>query len=113
LTSGKLILLHRQTRIQIPYLRVRSEYIGRIWNWAAYQRGLWHVSKCTPDDNLLAQKFFQQAMDLDSSFSGAYGGLAIAHGQAIGFQTRGLPETLSSIEVLARRAVALDGTDAL
>jgi adenylate cyclase len=64
---------------------------GSLDAWAAYQRGLWHVSKCTPNDNLLAQKFFQQAMDLDPSFSGAYGGLAIAHGQAIGFQNTRSP----------------------
>jgi hypothetical protein len=47
---------------------------GSLDAWAACQRGLWYVSKCTPGDNLLAQKFFQQAIDLDSSFSGAYGG---------------------------------------
>src|SRR5215472_2251789 len=37
--------------------------------WAAYQRGLWHLSKSTPEDNSLAQKFFQQAMDLDPDLS--------------------------------------------
>src|SRR5271163_3282003 len=49
---------------------------GSLDAWAAYQRGLWHVSKYTPDDNALAQRFFQQAIDLDPTFSGAYGGLA-------------------------------------
>jgi adenylate cyclase len=81
--------------------------------WAAYQRGLWHVSKATSHDISLAEQFFQQAIDLDPTFSGAYGGLAMAQGQAADdFQTRNLPETLSSIEALARRAVALDGADA-
>jgi hypothetical protein len=44
----------------------------------------------------------------------AYGALALAHSQATEFQTRGLPETLSSAVglALARRAVALDGADA-
>jgi adenylate cyclase len=36
----------------------------------------------------------------------------MAQGQAAEFQKRGLPETLSSVEALARRAVALDGADA-
>jgi len=85
---------------------------GSLDAWAAYQRGLWHVSKATPDDNALAQNFFQEAIDLDPNFSGAYGGLALAQNQEVEFGTRGLPETLSSVEALARRAVALDGPDA-
>jgi adenylate cyclase len=80
--------------------------------WAAYQRGLWHSSKFTPDDNALAQKFLQQAIDLDPNFSGSYVGLAFAQIQANDFGTLGLPEALSSIAALARRAVALDGADA-
>jgi adenylate cyclase len=43
---------------------------GSLDAWAAYQRGLWHASKATPDDNALAQKFFQQAIDLDPTISG-------------------------------------------
>ena len=80
--------------------------------WAAYQRGLWHLSKSTPHDNALAQKFLKQAIDLDPDFSGSYAGLARAQLEANDFGTSGLPETLSSVEALARRAVALDGADA-
>jgi len=80
---------------------------GSLDAWAAYQRGLWHVSKYTPDDNALAQRFFQQAIDLDPTFSGAYGGLAGAQSQAADFQG-----SFSSAEALACRAVALDGADA-
>jgi adenylate cyclase len=85
---------------------------GSLDAWAAYQRGLWHVSKATPDDNALAQKFFQQAIDLDPNFSGAYGGLALALQAAPNFERRGLLETLSSAEAVARQAVALDGGNA-
>src|SRR5271165_4712451 len=85
---------------------------GSLDAWAAYQRGLWHLSKYTVDDSTLAQRFFQQAIDFDPTFAGSYTGLAMAQGQAADFQTRGLPETLSSFEALARRAVALDGSDA-
>jgi hypothetical protein len=38
--------------------------------WAAYQRGLWHLTKATADDNEVAQRHFEQAIDLDPSFSG-------------------------------------------
>jgi adenylate cyclase len=82
--------------------------------WTAYQRGLWHLGKNVAADNALAQKFFQQAIALDPNFGGGYRGLAYAQFQAAagGLQTRSLPEAQSSAETLARRAVALDGTDA-
>src|SRR6202035_4946307 len=51
---------------------------GSLDAWAAYQRGLSHLNKSPPDDNSLAEKFFQQAIDFDPNFSGAYGGLALA-----------------------------------
>jgi adenylate cyclase len=86
---------------------------GSLDAWGAYQRGLWHWSKFGADDNVLAQKFFQQAIDLDPTFGGGYRGLAMAQVVAAsGFQTCNLAETLTSAEALARRAVALDGADA-
>jgi adenylate cyclase len=81
--------------------------------WAAYQRGLWHLSEASPDDNTIAQKFFRQAIDLDPTFAGGYSGLALAQLQAAAvYQKLGLLEAQSSAEALARRAVALDGADA-
>jgi adenylate cyclase len=81
--------------------------------WAAYQRGLWHLSEANPDDNTIAQKFFQQAIDLDPTFAGGYSGLALAQLQAAAvYQKLGLLEAQSSAEAVARRAVALDGADA-
>ena len=81
--------------------------------WAAYQRGLWHLSEANPDDNTIAQKFFRQAIDLDPTFAGGYSGLALAQLQAAAvYQKLGLLEAQSSAEALSRRAVALDGADA-
>jgi adenylate cyclase len=81
--------------------------------WAAYQRGLWHLSEANPDDNTIAQKFFRQAIDLDPTFAGGYSGLALAQLQAAAvYQKLGLLEAQSSADALARRAVALDGGDA-
>ena len=85
---------------------------GSLDAWTAYQRGLWHVSKRTAEDNALAEKFFQQAVDLDPNFAGGYGGLAIVEDQSLEFRRRGLFDTLSSSEFLARRAVSLGGGDA-
>jgi adenylate cyclase len=81
--------------------------------WAAYQRGLWHLSEANPDDNTIAQRFFQQAIDLDPTFAGGYSGLALAQLQAAAvYQKLGLLEAQNSAEALSRRAVALDGADA-
>jgi adenylate cyclase len=81
--------------------------------WAAYQRGLWHFSKGTLGDNALAQKFFQQAIDLDPSFAGSFTGLTYAHWRAAGvFGTQNLAEAEDLAEGLVRRAVALDANDA-
>jgi adenylate cyclase len=85
---------------------------GSLDAWGAYQRGLWHLSKYSADGNALAQRFFQQAIDVDPSFSGGYGGLARAQSLAADFHGRGLPELLNSAEALARQAIALDGADA-
>jgi len=79
--------------------------------WAAYQRGLWHLSKATPNDNSLAEKFFQQTIDLDPNFSGGYQGLAFTQNQTR-HSWRSLLEGLNAIEALARRAVALDPANA-
>jgi adenylate cyclase len=81
--------------------------------WASFQRGLWHLGKFTPDDSAIAEKFFQQARQLDANFAGAYWGLAKAQiiSAAI-FQKRNLAETLISANALTRQAAALDTADA-
>jgi len=86
---------------------------GTLDAWAAYQRGLWHLSVFSPDDTALAEKFFTHAIQLDPTFAGGYRGLAVAqYRAAVVFQKQGLSEALSSIGALARRAIALDGSDA-
>jgi adenylate cyclase len=86
---------------------------GSLDAWAAYQRGLWHFSKGTPDDNTLAERFFQRAIDLNPSFAGGYTGLADAQTRAAGvYGRRTLSEIQQTVFALARRAVTLDGNDA-
>src|SRR5258708_23189696 len=81
--------------------------------WAAYQRGLWHLSKATADDDATAEKFFKQAIDLDPTFSGGYGALALYQLQTAAlYQKLDLSTAQRSAEALARRAVAVDGADA-
>jgi len=86
---------------------------GSLDAWAAYQRGLWHLSKASEEDNALAEQFFQRAIDLDPIFVGGYTGLAAALNRAGNmFETRDPAEAQSAEEAAARRAVALDGGDA-
>jgi adenylate cyclase len=81
--------------------------------WGAYQRGLWHVSKFSKEDNALAQECFRQAIELDPNFRGGYRGLAVAVIQAAGgYLASGQEELGKEAEALARRAVELDGSDA-
>jgi adenylate cyclase len=81
--------------------------------WAAFQRGLWHLSKATPDDDAIAQDLFRQSIDLDPTFAGSYSALALVQLQAAAIYQKLDPgEAQSSAEALARRAVALDGADA-
>ena len=81
--------------------------------WAAYQRGLWHLSKATPEDDATAEGFFKQAIDLDPNFAGGYSALALYQLQAAAiYQKLDLRNAQRSAEALARRAVGLDGADA-
>ena len=52
--------------------------------WGTYQRGLWHVSKFSKEDNALAQECFRQVIEHDPNFPGGYRGLAVALIQAAG-----------------------------
>jgi adenylate cyclase len=86
---------------------------GSLDAWGAYQRGLWHLSKASAEDNALAEKFFQRAIDLDPMFVGGYTGLSAALSPSrVMSQTRDRAEALSAQETAARRALALDRGDA-
>jgi adenylate cyclase len=90
-------------------LRKRPESLDA---WAAFQRGVWHLGKFTADDNLVAQRLFQRAIDVDPTFTGGYSGLAVAQLYAvITFGTRSLLDVQKNVEALARQAVALDSAD--
>jgi adenylate cyclase len=81
--------------------------------WSAYQRGLWHLSRATPEDNKAAQHHFGAAIAIDANFSGGSSGLALAQMQESGlFATRSVAEARISIKALALRAVADDESDA-
>ena len=51
---------------------------GNLGAWEAYQRGLWHMGRGDPAENVRAQHFFGQAIQGDNSFASAHSALAMA-----------------------------------
>lgn len=49
--------------------------------WEAHHRGLWHMYRFNRDDNARARHFFEQALQLDPTFSRAWAGLSFTHFQ--------------------------------
>ena len=50
--------------------------------WESHHRGLWHMYRFSKTDNDQAQRFFQNAVHLDPTFSRAYAGLSFTHFQS-------------------------------
>ncbi len=46
--------------------------------WECYHRGLWHFSKFEAEENALALRFFEQALELDPGFSTAHAATSAA-----------------------------------
>jgi DNA-binding SARP family transcriptional activator len=79
--------------------------------WEAYHRGLWHMYRFTKSDNATAQRFFEQAVSLDPTFSRAHAGLSFTHWQSA-FQDWAdrEPEIAHALES-ARRGMLVDDRD--
>ena len=82
--------------------------------WEAYQRGLWHFNKYTPEDNQKALAFFRQAIALDPQFAPGHYGYALAlQWETWHFSDRPYAEVQGIPREAARRAVTLDDKDAM
>jgi adenylate cyclase len=80
--------------------------------WEAYQRGMWHMSKCEPDENALAQTFFRRAIDLDPHQAAGHGALGWSHMMAASIYSQmSIDEGCALAEPLVRKATALDEHD--
>jgi adenylate cyclase len=81
--------------------------------WDAYQRGMWHMSRCEASENATARIFFQQAIDLDPGYAAAYGALGWSHMMAASiFSEMPIAEGCAFSDPLVRKAIALDDDDA-
>jgi adenylate cyclase len=81
--------------------------------WEAYQRGLWHMGKVNLIDHARAQHLFQRAAEIDAMFAPACTAMAMSYiSEGAAFAARPLPEALKRADMWARRAVAIDPSDA-
>ena len=82
--------------------------------WEAYQRGLWHFNKYSPEENKAALDFFRQAIALDPNFAPGHYGYALALQWEIWhFSTRPFNEVQGAARTEAQIAVSLDDKDAM
>jgi adenylate cyclase len=82
--------------------------------WEAYQRGMWHLAKHDVNEALQARTFFQRAIDLDPNFAPFYSALALTYTMPAGtFNAVTFEEGCRYAEPLVRKAVAIDGNDAV
>ncbi|MGC2319282.1 MAG: adenylate/guanylate cyclase domain-containing protein, partial [Bradyrhizobium sp.] len=82
--------------------------------WEAYQRGLWHFNRYSPEENKTALNFFSQAIALDPNFAPGHYGYALALQWEIWhFSTRPFSEVQGPARTEAQIAVSLDDKDAM
>ena len=85
----------------------------RLDAWEAYHRGMWHVAMGNRESSAIAKDFFQKAVDLDTNFAAAYAALAgIVLQSGMVFFVISLDEAARAGELLARKALSLDPSDA-
>ena len=82
--------------------------------WEAYQRGLWHFNRYSPEENKTALNFFSQAIALDPNFAPGHYGYALALQWEIWhFSTWPFSEVQGPARTEAQIAVSLDDKDAM
>src|SRR5262245_21381756 len=85
----------------------------RLNAWESYQRGVWHMLKQSPEDNLHARQIFQQAVALQAGYSPGYDGLAWTYlMESSAFGRISMAEGASQAQRLARQAISLDPENA-
>jgi tetratricopeptide (TPR) repeat protein len=80
--------------------------------WEAYHRGLWHMYKFRPLDNLEAEGLFRSAIGLDPGFARAHAGLSFTHFQNVFLDlTSDRAQQLDLAHASALQSLAADDRD--
>jgi len=102
--AAAVLRTERQRAVRLPLQDLDA--------WHAYQRGLWHMSKCEAPQNALARASFARAVELDPAFARAYAALAWSCLMSASiFSEMPLDEGCRLGEPLIRSAIALDEDD--
>ncbi len=90
--------------------RAVTNRVENLDAWELYHRGMWHMSRQTPEDLRVASSLFQQATELDGNFAPAHAAYAhcFTRIRLMGTDEGDRERALKS----ARRAIELDNSDA-
>lgn len=88
--------------------RIARRYTISVAAYDDFLRGQFDYVRGTPEENLQARAYFQQAIDRDPGFSRAYGAMARSYVDEFRFDFGRNPDLLERALELANRAVALD-----
>jgi adenylate cyclase len=88
--------------------RVVRKPISNLSAYEAIHKGNVHLFRNTVEDNQLARKLFERAVELDPEFAAAYASLAVTYWVEYASGWNRDPALLDRSEEIARRAIALD-----
>jgi serine/threonine protein kinase/tetratricopeptide (TPR) repeat protein len=74
----------------------------------AYLKGRYHLNQRTSDAILAGLKYFQQAIEIDSSYAQAYAGIADSYILLAGYSLQDPEEIYSKAQRAARKAIEID-----
>src|SRR5262245_56895383 len=99
--------------VQAERQRAMQKHPEELGAWEAYQRGMWHMSRCDAAENQVARTFFQCAVDFDPTYAPGSGALAWFHMMSASIYSEiTVSEGCSLGDPLVRKAIALDENDA-
>ena len=93
--------------------RAHAKRTGDLNAWDAYQQGLWHLYRHTPEDHAAARPLFERAIAMDPGFGQAHAALAMTDIWAVMFAyTDDIPAAIAAATAAANASLALDDRDA-
>jgi adenylate cyclase len=74
-----------------------------------YLKGTYHIYRRTPQDSLVARQMFEEAINIDPNFGGAFRGIGFAHADEVWFRTtKSAEKSIEQAELAAQKCGALN-----
>ena len=116
-----LFILQDQITMEVmAFLNVKFTVMGtsaslklaRPNNLKAYEyylKGTYHIYRRTPQDSLVARQMFEEAINIDPNFAGAFRGIGFAHADEVWFRTtKSAEKSIEQAELAAQKCGALN-----